>query len=450
MLRTRGAKIGCAVAIVLAIIVAKAVNLRVVRFTPRSTSGASTAEKIRLDYVCWGDVTEQALNRHWLSEFEKLHPNISVNLVHTAGGDGTEIKIQTMIAGGAPPDVMYVWPTVMPTFLRKGIYLPLDEYMDEDGIDRSAWLESVLQFYTSDGQVYGLPRSWHPYVLFYNKDMFDQAGVAYPDETWTYDDLIKYGMKLTGDVDGDGNVDQYAIANVPSTIFIWGHGGDTHDERGKCLLETPEAIRGLEFYRDLIWKYKIMPPPQQLSESLNAQEMFKTGRLAMFALGIWCVPDFREITEFEWDIAPMPAGPVGKVTQLVTAGWGVYSGSKHPREAWELVKYLSGAEAQEYQMRIWRDPSGLSQVFEDMMFWEPEQSPKSRKVVLDSIEFGRFAAPFEGQGEVETKARLIREELETGREPDAGRIAAEIAEVTREVLDDYHRRERDADAASGD
>jgi multiple sugar transport system substrate-binding protein len=284
-------------------------------------------------------------------------------------------------------------------------------------------------------------------VLFYNQDMFDQAGVPYPQPGWTWDDVIQYGLKLTRDVDGDGNVDQYAIGNVPWEIFVWGYGGETYDEQGRCMLDTPEAIAGLTLYRDLIWKYKIMPSPQHLTQSLNAQEMFKTGRLGMFGLGIWCVPDFREIEGFAWDIGPMPAGPRRKITKLVTAGWAVYSGTEHPRESWELVKYLSGPEAQTYQMRIWRDPSGIKQVFRDMMFWEPEEPPKSRQIVLDSIEFGRFAHTFEGSAEVEQKARLVREELETGREEDVGKIVREIERVSRDVLEDYRRREREAEIA---
>jgi multiple sugar transport system substrate-binding protein len=448
MTRRRAGLLGCAVlALVALVVISRAVNLRVVRFTSR-TGGSAKAVKVRLDYVCWGDVTEEALNRHWMAEFEKRHPGTSVNIITTTGGEGTEIKIQTMIAGGAPPDVMYVWPEVFPTFVRKEVYLPLDEMMAQDGVDRADWFDVLIDFYTAQGHVYGLPRSWHPYVLFYNKDMFDQAGVPYPQPGWTWDDVIRHGLKLTRDVDGDGNVDQYAIANVPWEIFVWGHGGETYDEKGRCLLDSPEAIAGLELYRDLIWKYKIMPPPQHLTQSLNAQEMFKTGRLGMFGLGIWCVPDFREIGDFTWDIGPMPAGPAQRITKLVTAGWAIYSDTAHPQQSWELVKYLSGPEAQTYQMRIWRDPSGIRQVFENMMFWEPEEPPASRQVVLDSIDFGRFAPTFEGWAEVEQKARLVREELETGREEDVRRIVREIERVSREVLDDYRRREREAGVAA--
>jgi ABC-type glycerol-3-phosphate transport system substrate-binding protein len=117
----RTARLGwLALLLVALVMVARAVNLRLVRFTTR-TSAARAATNVRLDYVCWGDRAEQSLNKHWMAEFERLHPDIQVNIIDTTGGEGTEIKIQTMIAGGSPPDVMYVWPEVFPTFGRKGI-----------------------------------------------------------------------------------------------------------------------------------------------------------------------------------------------------------------------------------------------------------------------------------------------------------------------------------------
>jgi len=417
------------------LLVSRAVNLRIVHFVP----GQGPA-KVTLTYVCWGDVTEQELNKHWVDEFAKQNADLTINTVNTPGGQSTEDKITTMIAGGSAPDVMYVWPEVFPTFVRKGIYAPLDPYMQRDGVQRQAWFHALIDFYTTDGHVYGLPRSWHPYVLFYNKRLFDEAGVPYPKASWTWDTVVREGRRLTKDRDGDGAVDQYAIGNVPWEIFVWGEGGRTFDREGRCYLDEPAAVRGLQLYRDLIWKWRIMPSPQELQQTQSPQEMFETGRLAMFALGIWSVPAFRQLQEFKWDIAPMPAGRVRKVTQLVTAGWGVSAQSRNADAAWRLVKYLSGPEAQAYQMKIWRDPSGLRDVFKGLMFFEPEKPPASRQVLLDSIAFGQFATPFEGQVEVYDQLTKTIEELTSGRAEDMQALGTRIREESDRILADYRRR----------
>lgn len=418
-------------------IVVLAATGRIWIVTPQSTRVTSEGQ-IRLDYVCWGDYTEEAMNRHWIAEFMRLHPNVKVNMILTGGGTGTREKIQTMIAGGSGPDVMYVWPDVFPEFVEKGIYMPLNSYMERDGITRDLWFPVLIDFYTRDGKIYGLPRSWHPFLIFYNKDLFDQAGVPYPDETWTFDDLIRYGKALTRDLNGDGITDQYAVGNIPWRVFVWAYGGNDFDEEGNCYLDEPGSIRGLQVYTDLVWKHRISPSPEQQRLTQSAQDMFKTGRMAMFSLGIWSVPDFRQIKSFDWDIAVMPAGPT-RVTQLVTAGWAVYEGSPNPNEAWELVKYLSGRQAQEYQMRIWRDPSGLKDVFKALMFYEPDKPPRHRQALLDSIEFGRFAAPFIGSAEVTARVEEVLDEAFSGRTDDVAAVCAKAKRVAARTLTDVRR-----------
>ena len=406
-----------------------------------ATSAAGAAgPPVELQYVYWGDVTEDAMNQHWLGEFERQHPHIRIKRILTGGGVGTREKIQTLIAGGSPPDVMYVWPEVFPEFAARGVYLPLDPFMDREQVNRAEWFDPLIDFYTIEGTVYGLPRSWHPFVIFYNQSMFDREGVPYPDETWTFDDLVRYGRRLTKDTDGNGVLDQFAIGNIPWQVFVWAFGGQDFDQLGNCYLTEAAAVRGLQFYRDLIWKYEISPKPEQTAVAQNAQDMFKTGRMAMFSLGIWCVPDFREIQDFQWDIAVMPQGKI-RVTQLVTAGWGIYSKTPHPDQSWELVKYLSGREAQEYQMRIWRDPSGLRDVFQALMFYEPEKPPKSRQVVLDSIQFGRFAPSFLGAAEVQSRIQVPLDEITTGQQQDVAAGAAKIKTVAERTLADLRGRQ---------
>jgi len=374
------------------------VSLFILSGCGRKPYGKENKSKITLNYVYWGDISEIALNTHWIRSFEKKHPGIKVNMIHTSE---VETKILTMVAAGVPPDVMYAWPQVLQDFASKGIYLPLNAFIKRDGIDQGKWFPQILKAYKYKDKIYGLPRGWNPYVLYYNKNLFDEAGVPYPDESWTWQTVIKYGRKLTKR-DREGRIEQFAISNVPYQIFVWSMGGKFFDREGKPSYDGPKTIEGFQLARDLIWKYKISPTPQQLKQNQSAEDMFLTGRVAMFALGMWAVPRFRTIKKFKWDIAVMPRGKVRK-TMLVTAGWAISSATKHPQQAWDLVKYLSGDEAQTYQMKIFRDPSGLIDILKKYMFYEPQKPPQNRGVFLKSIKFGRFLPVFPGSMELIAK-----------------------------------------------
>ena len=145
-------------------------------------------------------------------------------------------------------------------------------------------------------------------VVYYNKRLFDRFNVAYPDESWTWDTFIDAGKRLTVDEDGDGAKEFFGAANFPRQVFVRSFGGEEFGPDGEFLLDRPESIEGLRLYIDLINKHGVFPSPSE-TRTQAPQQMFETGRLAMFCLGIWSVPSFRRIDRFEWDIAIMPSGP---------------------------------------------------------------------------------------------------------------------------------------------
>lgn len=395
---------------------------------PRVAPGSPT-RLVTLKYLCWGDDTEIAMNQAWIDMFEAEHPNVRVDM-RVVSGQGFDQVLLTQIAGGIPPDVTYVTPQGFPNLVRREIYEDLTPYMERDGVSRDEYLPNLLKPYESEGRVYGLPRSWHPFVIFYNKRLFQRFGVEYPSAKWTWDDFIAAGKRLTRDEDGDGAPEFRAAANFPFQPFVWSCGGDVFGPDGEFLLDEPRSLEGLQLYIDMIHKHGILPLPGETQGTQSPQQMFETGRLAMFALGIWCVPAFRRIERFEWDIAPMPRGSACRATLLVTAGWGVIRTSRHKEEAWQLVRFLAGRQAQEYQMRIWRDPSPRVDAFVPLMNFEPEKPPPSRQVVLDSVEFGRFDTYFVHGPELWTELNRELGRLEGGFSDD---VRASVAKMRADV-----------------
>jgi len=192
-------------------------------------------------------------------------------------------------------------------------------------------------------------------ALFYNKKMFDDAGIAYPDDTWDWDKLVEVAHKLTKDTNGDGKPDQWGVYTETTDMenawssLVWQAGGDILAPDGtKTALDTDQAAQGLQFLQDLIWKEKVLPDPALFAET---GDPFESGKAAMEINGSWLVPT-DEAAGLEFGIAPLPKGPAAQATSVNPTGAVIYKGTKSPDAAWALVKYLASPEAQEKIMAL--------------------------------------------------------------------------------------------------
>jgi multiple sugar transport system substrate-binding protein len=241
-----------------------------------------------------------------------------------------------------------------------------------------------------------LPRDVAPVcVVFYNKDMFDAAGLPYPKNDWNWNDLVRYGKEMTKkNSDGSstfGFTDDWSIWDT----FVLSNGGKYVDDiknPTRCLLDSPEAVGGLRFRQDLIYKYKIMPSPSQLTAmgGVGSSDLFINGKTAMFFSGIWKTPFFRKITKFRWDAAIFPKA-VGKKNGFLTSGGGysVLKSSKHPEEAWKLLTYLSGEEGQKELARTGLAQPAMLDIAKSKDFLDG-QPPASKDFLLNAAEIGDF------------------------------------------------------------
>ena len=167
--------------------------------------------------------------------------------------------------------------------------------IDRDGYDLTQLADQgVADFTTADGGQFGLPRDLNTIALYYNKDMFDAAGIPYPDDTWDWAKLVDVAKQLTKDGNGDGKADQWGFYTETTDMenywlsLVWQNGGDILAPDGKStLLGTDQAAGGIQFLQDLIWKDKVMPDPAISAETGDA---FEQGQAAMEANGSWLVP----------------------------------------------------------------------------------------------------------------------------------------------------------------
>ncbi len=227
---------------------------------------AAAQSPTEIDYAIWGDASELASQQAMVDGFNSQHPDIKVNVI-VSDWETYWDKLQTGLAGGDAPDVFAMDGPLYPDYQSRDVLLDLTPYIERDAFDLTALADAgVAHFTTPEGQ-FGLPRDLNVVGLYYNKAMFDAAGIAYPDDTWTWDTLVDVGKQLTLDKDGDGQTDQWGFYTETTDMenywseLVWQNGGDiVSADRTKTLLGSDEAIGGIQQLQDLIYTHKIMPP----------------------------------------------------------------------------------------------------------------------------------------------------------------------------------------------
>jgi multiple sugar transport system substrate-binding protein len=307
-----------------------------------------------IEYAIWGDPAELASQIALVDSFMAAHPDIKVE-VSVSDWDAYWDKLQTGLAGGDAPDVFAMDGPLYPDYQSRDVLLDLTPYIERDAFDLTALADAgVAHFTTPEGQ-FGLPRDLNLVGLYYNKAMFDEAGIPYPDDTWTWDKLVEVGKQLTLDKDGDGQTDQWGFYTETTDMenywssLVWQNGGDiVSADRTQTLLGSDEAVGGIQQLQDLIHTHKIMPPPQLSAELGDA---FEQGQAAMESNGSWLVPTLLA-AGIDLGIAPLPAGPARDATSINPTGVVVAKSTQAPDAAWEFVKYLVGPEAQTQLMQL--------------------------------------------------------------------------------------------------
>lgn len=309
-------------------------------------SGATT---IKVAY--WGGPEEITIIQHLVAEWQKTHPDVQVRLEHTPFSAYVS-RLLTRMAGNVAPDIMAVEVNLFPTLWAKGAFRSLQPFIKADAaFDLKEFFPEVIQRFSVKGDVYAIPRDTAPFAcVYYNKKLFDEAGLAYPTDDWNWDDLLRISKALTK-TGADGRVTQYGFYAWAWQNFVYSGGGQLVDDLyhpTKCLLGQPKAVEGLQFYADLMNKHQVAPTPVALGNlAMGAQQLFMTQRVAMFSSGYWEVPILRQITDFDWDVVMFPKGRGGRhAFGTGGTGYAMLQSSKHPELAWEVLKALAGKDGQ--------------------------------------------------------------------------------------------------------
>jgi multiple sugar transport system substrate-binding protein len=356
---------------------------------PVVSDGGEPAGGVR--FMVFGDPAEKAAYETLVAAFEERRPAIDVELQHIPSQADYRQRIGADFAAGTPADVVLINYRRYAPFAARGALEPLGPYLDRSElISPEAFYAESLGPFTWEGTLICIPQNLSSLVVYYNKDLFDQAGLPYPRDSWTWDEFLATAQALTRDTDGDGASDQYGLGTTAEAIrvapFIWQNGGALVDDEAsptRLALDTPEATAAFQWFVDLQVRHRVVPDAAA-EEAEDSESRFLNGRTAMLLNSRRGVPTYREIEGFDWDVAPLPRG-VQAATVLHADAYCLPAVSENKPAAWAFIEFANSSEGQAIIARTGRTVPSLKAVAESEAFLDPQAKPLRSKVFLDVI-----------------------------------------------------------------
>jgi multiple sugar transport system substrate-binding protein len=421
--------------------VARALILTVLLALTATACGGSLgggSDVVRL--VVFGEPEELRAYRDLIAEFSEEEPDIRIQLVEASDRADLIARLSTSFAGGSPPDLFLLNYRFYGQFAARGVLEPLEDRVDaSDVFSQEDFYPQALEAFRWEGTLTCLPQNISSLVVYYNRQIFAEARVPEPEDDWSWAEMVARAVELTKDEDRDGTPEQYGLGLEPSLIrlapFVWSNGGEIVDDDEnptRLTLGSPESLQAMsEFFR-LGRELQVIPSELE-RESEDEESRFQNGRLAMLLSSRRSTPTFRTITDFDWDVAPLPRlrEPAGI---LHSDAYCMTRASDRKDDAWRFLEFALGPEGQRITARSGRTVPSLRDVAESDDFLDPTKPPSRSRVFLDTIPFIRRVPSISTWPEIEDTTESI---IEFGLYDDvpAPEIAQRLFNATRPLFE---------------
>ncbi|AZU60432.1 ABC transporter substrate-binding protein [Neobacillus mesonae] len=329
------------------------------------TKGTTT-----LRFATWDSGEALKIQQDIAKKFEEKNPGVKVQV--EAYGDGFDQKLAASFGAKNPPDVMYMWN--FPAYVES--LEPLDQYIKGDPeMDLNDYYQGLFNYSSLNGKIYGMPAGFTTRVVYYNKDLFDQAKIPYPKDGWTWDDFKQIAKKLS-----DPSKKQYGFGVVPEPDtydlqgLIWSNGGSYISDDGKKIngyMNSPETIEAISVLSDMLKDKSAVLVGGKNQQS--GDDIFKAGKIAMWESGVWPLEGFKQ-AKINFGTVEVPSfGSKPAKGVIASSAVSIAKDSKHKDLAYKFVKFYSSPEA--IKMRTADLPVRISVVKEMKMEQDPNLSP---------------------------------------------------------------------------
>lgn len=306
------------------------------------------AERTEIRLSGWvSSPSETALLQSLLYEFSVQNPDILVKYEPITGD--YKQALLTSIAGGVEPDIFYVDIFWWLEFATNDVLLPIDDLMAASGTSPDEFIPSLVEAFTYEDNLYGIAKDFNTLGLFYNKDLFDQAGLEYPTDDWTWDELKSAAAALTDTSDANRPVFGLCTAPDPGRfpVFVFQNGGSVMTpDFADTTLDSEAAIGAAEFYTSFRAE-GIGASPSDVGEGWQGAA-FGKGQCAMVYEGGWMIPYLRDqFPNVNYGVVLPPAGPGGEGNLIFTVAWSISANTENPEAAWKVIEFLTSEKSQQ-------------------------------------------------------------------------------------------------------
>ncbi len=307
--------------------------------------GAATT----LQVASWWSFEDGSSLDEFKLAFEAANPDLKINYVQIPSSE-YYTKVLTMIAGGTPPDVVMLGMDKLGSWVPRNALQDLTPYIEQTGFNLDVFFPAVKDAISINNGIYAMPRDTTTSVVVYNKRLFDEAGVAYPQTGWTRAEFLETARALVQTEGGQTTVYGYAFDTFSDGFIDWlyvNNASVINAEADGSGFHLPEAVEVLSFLQGMV-KEGVAPAPALTKSFSRASGAFNSGRAAMYVATVGWANSFAENAELDWDVVPLPVWDADSkpATRLWVNYWAIPKGAKFSQEAFRLVTFLAGAEGQ--------------------------------------------------------------------------------------------------------
>jgi len=402
-------------------------------------SKQSASSENKIVFSLWGSVDQMKVDQQIIDEFKQSHTNVEFQIIHIPSQTRYNDKLLTMLAGGTAPDVMFVHLNAFPVYAESGRLLDLDPYIQRDlKKEINDIYPLALKTFQYKGKQFAFPRDISGWVMFYNKKLFKESGVAYPTANWTWNNFENACKAITKDTNKDGVYDSYgAIFPQYLPIILSAFGGaifDNEENPTKCLIAAnPNNLKAMEWIKKLFDEKAVAP--LDIATGVGTHEIFMSGKIGMYFTGRWKVTDFKTIKGFDWDVCSVPKGISRRATRQSGSALAISKDSKNKDLAWEFLKFYTGKQGVKISVKGGR----LTPIYKSMAnsaFFLNQRPPENMQAFVDTMKYGIAGTKFPKNGEVLFVFQNVLQEMIQGSLTPEKAIVRMQNDLTK-IIEDY-------------
>ncbi|CAI0752627.1 ABC transporter substrate-binding protein [Serratia quinivorans] len=305
------------------------------------------ADQITLRYAVW-DRNQLPAEQEIAKRFEKENPNIKISIELTPSAQYF-VKLDSAAAGGVAPDIFWINMPYFVQYAKNGIMQPLTPYITGSGVQLNNIVASSVKAYQYDGQQMAIPRDVDSIAVWYNKKLFDQAGVSYPTNDWSWDDLknkatsLKTGLKGSAfplvmdlSIDGQDSYMNLLFQNGNHIVPKDGQPADIANDKSIWVYQQLQSMM----------KDGLMPSAQQMSE-VKTENIFQSNRAAMVYAGSWLAAPFANNPLINDHIGVVMMPKIERQSGVAhSLAFAMSANSAHKQEAWKYIEFMSSEASQ--------------------------------------------------------------------------------------------------------